>query len=341
VPYFLKVGELFVIRKLSDLDAALERAVGQYPPDFKMAKDLLAQGANINAEGYLDSETLLSNIIMGYPRDAAMNPCMQCKSDECDECLHEYREFDSKFLPEIVRFFIENGYDISKDNNRFGGEALYALCWSSYDSAILDAAKILLDAGADPLYITEDQDTVLDVVNWKLSGCIPVDDSLELECLYTVLYDIMEAGSKGQDYSKIEWADKVIGRKIEKVFSCASTVKEALFAKEVNGKRYVNCFTSDIVVVCDGLCLRLTHYCHTYLNPYNLPTAMSELTPLFPSIIGEKITGIQFSTSLKEDSRRRRHGSLLEIALSNGVKIRVQDNGDQFDEEYCAWIAII
>ena len=53
-----------------------------------------------------------------------------------------------EILVKAVKHFLENGYDVLAHEGRNGGLALGALCWASYDQYILDAAKVLLDAGA-------------------------------------------------------------------------------------------------------------------------------------------------------------------------------------------------
>ena len=61
-------------------------------------------------------------------------------------------------LVDIVRRFIYCGYDVSANGGINGGLALKSLCWSSYDQYILDAAKVLMNAGATVNYRTCDDD---------------------------------------------------------------------------------------------------------------------------------------------------------------------------------------
>ena len=286
------------------------------PPNFCAAKRLLQQGADINAREDSDGTPLLAQIIM--------------------DCFYDS---ESKYLPAVVRFFLENGYDVHKENGKYGGEALYALCYSTYDKYILDAAKLLLDAGADPLYVTDtvpEEVTVLHVVSEKASAGIPVYDSLEQECLFWVLYDIMEAKTKNLPYSGIRWADAVFGKRIEQVCSCASTAEAALFDHAAGSHEYRNCFTDDIVLVCEGIPLRLTHYCHAYVKPFGVADKTIDLSEHFPSLIGRQITDIQLLTNTIELERRRLHGSSLEISLDDGRTLAIRDNGDRLGEEYCA-----
>lgn len=299
----------------------LYQCFNSVPPNFSAAQRLLEQGAHINASEDSDGTPLLAQIIM--------------------DCFYDS---ESKYLPAAVRFFLENGYDVHKENGKYGGEALYALCYSTYDKHILDAAKLLLDAGADPLYVTDtvpEDVTVLDVVSEKASAGIPVYDSLEQECLFWVLYDIMKAKTKSLSYSGIRWADAVIGKRIEKVCSCASTAEAALFDYATGSHDYRNCFTDDMVLVCEGIPLRLTHYCHAYVKPFGIADKTIDLSEHFPSLIGRQIKVVQFLTNTVELECRRLHGSSLEISLDDGRTLAIRDNGDRLGEEYCARMELL
>ena len=57
---------------------------------------------------------------------------------------------DSSKLPDIVDFFLKHGFDVARDEGRYGAMCLMNLIHSSNDDNILSAAKILLEAGANP-----------------------------------------------------------------------------------------------------------------------------------------------------------------------------------------------
>lgn len=334
--------EVIEIAKLFHMTEEFVLSLEEYPPNFRKAKELLGKGVDINFEGY-DDEPLISDLIMGYPVQKAMNPCMICEEyDRCDDnsCAKTKEAYDSKYLPDVIRFFLECGYDVTKGEGRFGAEALHALCWSTYDKTMLEAAKILLSAGADPRYPVADGEDVFASINWKLCGCIPVDEDLEMECLYTAYYDIAEGKAKGLDFNKIQWWDAVVGKQIDKVISCAASQEEAVFEFTTGGHQYSDCFKSDLALVCEGITLIVTHYCHAYVNPCKVPDKPLDLQQKLGALIGCRITDIQFSLRHAVRGNTGRHGSTLKILLDNGKTFIVRDNGDQFDEEYCAWFSI-
>ena len=48
----------------------------------------------------------------------------------------------------IIRFFLDHGFDVNKCDGCFGTQCLWALTPSTYDRYMIEATKILLDAGA-------------------------------------------------------------------------------------------------------------------------------------------------------------------------------------------------
>lgn len=329
-----------IIQKATDCKMAEQftLCLEAYPPDFSGAKELLDKGADIHFVNHLE-ETLLEDIIMGYPVLKAMNPCTLCDEyDDCEvrDCEKTKKAYDSAYLPDVVRFFLESGYDVSRDDGIFGARALQSLCWSSSDKNILEAAKLMLDAGADPLVCVEDEDDVFGSIEWVMAGCIPMDEDLELECLYTAYYDIAEGKTKGLNYHQIQWWDAAVGKKIDRVLSCASSLEKTIFSVSEGSHQYENCFEDDIVLDCDGVMLAITPYCHAYVNPCKIPENPIEISDRMKSIIGKRIVDVRFSLNSMEKNRIIRHSATLQIILDDGSEFVVRDNGDQFGEKYCA-----
>lgn len=314
----------------------------EYPPDLKKAKAILEEGVDLHYINHVN-ETLLCELITGYPIQKVMNPCMVCDQyDGCEthSCEKTDKVFDSRYLPDIIRFCLENGYDVSRENGRFGAEALSALCWSTGDKVILDAAKILLDAGADPFCSDSEGEDVFASISWVLAGCIPVDEDLEAECLFSAFYDLAESKTKGLDYRKIQWWDAVRGKRIDRVLSCGACGEEVTYAFSTGDHRYKNCFGDEIVLDCEGTMLMITKYCHAYVNPLKLPDHPVDLLDRLHGIVGKRVADVRFSVNMGEQGRMRSHGSVLEICMDDGTVLTVRDNGDQFGEEYCAWFEV-
>lgn len=181
------------------LENQLVDACKEYPPDFEKIRSLIAQGADLNAASVSDpDENMLSQIILGYPEIAELHEaCVRCTDDNCDGCGLNYRDADGRYLPQIIALFLENGFDVSKNERRFGAMCLQNLTWSSYDKYILDGTKLLLKAGATPNispWCNEDEhETVMSWVATKESAAKFVHDDPEQARLFGAMYEIIDA----------------------------------------------------------------------------------------------------------------------------------------------------
>ena len=103
---------------ISDAVTKLSAITNKYPIDWTTFDDTLKSLTDINVFDEKYEETILSE----YITDGEF-----------------YKR--GEILPIAIRHFLENGYDVYANEGRNGGLALSALCWSSYDRNILEAAK--------------------------------------------------------------------------------------------------------------------------------------------------------------------------------------------------------
>ncbi|HIS44617.1 MAG TPA: hypothetical protein IAB47_04520 [Candidatus Scatomorpha merdigallinarum] len=113
----------------SELENRLVEACKRCPPDMAAIEAILGEGADVNATAANSGENPLSAVILNYAAEPGM---------------------DSSTLPDIVEFFLKHGFDVARDEGRYGAMCLMNLIHSSNDDNILSAAKILLEAGANP-----------------------------------------------------------------------------------------------------------------------------------------------------------------------------------------------
>ena len=81
--------------------------------DFKKANQLIALGADVNASNICSDENLLSNIILEFG-------------------VYHKKGIGQK-LEQIINYFLENGFDVNRDDGRYGISCLNALEWSTFD----------------------------------------------------------------------------------------------------------------------------------------------------------------------------------------------------------------
>lgn len=165
-------------RGFSKLEQQLIEEGKRIPPVFDKMKSLIEDGADVNSlsDDLADeNETPLSLIIQGYSQD--------------------YIDGDGRYLADVCRFFLENGYQVQANQGGHGGMCLLNLSWASYDHYVLDAAEVLLAAGADPLYVTDDGISVLGWIASKIGKSYLCKDDDDAK-LFKKLYDLIKNASK-------------------------------------------------------------------------------------------------------------------------------------------------
>lgn len=179
---FTKVFLGFLI--ISDSVSKLSAITDQTPIDWDAFDSVLKGLEDINAYDEYDEETILSEFIMDG-------------------------EFYKRgfILADVVRHFLACGYDVSANDGLNGGLALHSLCWSSYDHYVLEAAKVLMNAGAPVKYRTsgddpnEEPECLLGSISWKISGAWMVDKDYAWANILEAYYAMTEANIAGKDYN--------------------------------------------------------------------------------------------------------------------------------------------
>lgn len=318
----------------------LLRECQTYPPNLHKIQTLITNGANVNASD--NDDILLGEIIMGYGWRARPK-CDDCeKEDEaCDTCPENAdNHYGGFYLPVLIKLFLDNGFDASVRDGAYGGICLRSLSWSSYDKYILEAAKLLLDAGADPEYkMEEDVESVLSRMAVKESAARCLDEDHEEENLFAAMVEILDAKIKGKDYHNIYYYDAILGKRIDAIYVCpdAGTQTEGIFDKTyLNGNSYQNCYDGTMVFECEGVPLCVSSCVTLMINPNMVsddPEKKMDVSAFFPNCIGARIQNITF------DHKNIVHGTtwygqtIIHLQLDSGVQITYTDNFGEVGKE--------
>ena len=126
------------MKPFGKLENELIELCHQYPPNLDAIKAKIAEGADVNA--YDDDRTvktsLLAEVIYNYGWNL---------SDK-----NSAEDYNCEYLPAIVTIILDAGFDVALDDGRYGAMALAHLRFCATDRRILEVAKLLLNAGADP-----------------------------------------------------------------------------------------------------------------------------------------------------------------------------------------------
>lgn len=165
-------------------------AANKMPPDYATMEELLSEGVDINTYDEDDDSTFLSDAFEYYILDR-----LDYNVGDDWKAQAVQRGIDGRYLPDLTRFFLNHGYDVNMNHHGHGGKALLGLIHSSYDNYALEAAKILLEAGADVNYVEyKDDYPYEDVAESAWHWCTFYDghDGHPDDVIYSAIVDLAE-----------------------------------------------------------------------------------------------------------------------------------------------------
>ncbi len=137
-----------------------------------------------------------------------------CGGDTILSELYRYCP-DGTVLVAITKRFLASGYDVRANDGLNGSQCLHELCWATYDRYILEAAKLLLDAGARtdlPLNMEkndEDNTGVKSSISWRLGDWVMGEYAVAN--IFEAYWAVIEAFEAGKDYHSIHGFEDCIG----------------------------------------------------------------------------------------------------------------------------------
>ena len=209
----------------------------------------------------------------------------------CIENIDVYHS--GEILVDMIRHFLAQGYDVGANEGKNGGLCLSQLCWSSYDRYIIDAAKVLLSAGAPINYPSKDDEPdeptgVMGSIDWKISGAWVVDKDYSWANILETYYQIVKAVENGQPYERINTYHGCVGKRLERL--------------EFLGKGNLYCdgnnlikFNDSLVFWFDSLPLVASKYIDFVVNPYTVQEkkeSISDADNCFSSLLGACLQNI-------------------------------------------------
>lgn len=260
---------------ISDAVSKLSAIIDRTPIDWDAFDSVLKSLENINAYDDRYEETILSEFIM-------------------DGDFYN-RGF---ILADVIRHFLACGYDVSANDGLNGGLALSSLCWSSYDHHVLEAAKVLMNAGAPVKYRTGDDDPneepsgLLGSISWKLSGAWMVDKDYAWANTLEAYYAMTEANIAGKDYNFIDNYFACIGKPLTSVSAINVGGKPAL-----HDDGAISVYSEPLIMWFGDKPLVISCCTDFVVNPVYADDKKNELcdvTDGFSSIIGATLKEVQY-----------------------------------------------
>lgn len=254
---------------------------------------------------------------------------INCLSEDEDETVLTEFLFSADFfkmgqeMPTAVQHFLNAGYDVLVNGGRNGVLALKDLCWTSYDKYVVDAARVLLDAGSPTSYESEsalpgdDEGNVLSTIGWKSSGAWVVDKDYEWANILIAYQNLIETYNRCLDYHGIRVYHDCIGKALSGIQLC-----EEGSIIVPNGETAT--FNNPLVFWFGCLPLIISPYIEFWVDNVKIPD--HAVTPAvheyFNCVIGSTLTSIQYLEQ-----------STCSMEFDNGYRILLRSTKAKEDDE--------
>ena len=298
-------------------DVALICEASKLHPDFARMEQLLKDGANVNAVESDGKENVLSQIILVHGRDT--------EDDDGEQ--------DS--LQDVVRFFLDNGFDPGADAGRAGAKCLVNMCWSACMGSKIPVVRMMLDAGFQD--IPEDEDS--DESDERLpSDAIAIKSSYFHTCehdfvsanIFEAMYQMIEAKKESRPYRGIDRFETAYGRKLVKVWVSKPKSGEPFFDLNSPHSKHRNCFNDNLYFQVDGGYLYLLGGAYMIYNTEPPQEEHTDVTERFSFLVDHKIEIIRLSRNEVRKGSTIYGQTITEFGFENGIVLRTQNN---FGEE--------
>lgn len=295
-------------QEAESLQKAFIKALQENPPNFEKAKQLLAQGVDINAaDAYRSSilEDCLLNL-SSFPPE-----CDYCENGCCKTCEDQRRP---QLIP-IIDFFIENGWDTVA----YGLNCIASLVHTTHDAQMFYAAKRIL---ACPLSdSSEEFETALESIGTEESFQRCCEECHEEENLYYAMYEIVDAKMNGKPFEGIHPYYRALGKKIDKILYFAEKTD---FLETPCGVE----FGGDFGFVCGDEVVAVRSSINVLLmNDRIAEQPQTDISDIFgDGVVGATIVDISFAHQTKSREKTYYGQPAVIIRLDSGKDLRFTHN---------------
>ncbi|MBQ9459736.1 MAG: hypothetical protein IJU66_07355 [Oscillospiraceae bacterium] len=315
-------------------------------PDFAAAEDLIRRGADVNDQGDDKGENVLSEILMGYwwtSGTAGMEQevCSNCESrpDRCAHCEHNLNPNAGSSMIEIIRLFLDHGFDVNRNNGRHGAQCLSALALSSFDRQIITATKLLLDAGAQNIPVEDDpSETPMNSIGEEGSYQDVCEHNHYLGNIYEATYQIYAAARDGRSYSGIDSFEAAIGKKVLYVMADCERCSPAFSSVDLPQSKHDNCFYCNLYLLFDGGHLVCTKYANYWVDTLLPDKPLTDVSRFFAPILGHTIQQVSFDHRSISKGTTFYGQPITTLHMDNGITLTFTINFGEVDRsDYCSY----
>lgn len=287
-------------------------------PDFLTAEKLIQQGADVNDQGDDKSENVLSEILYGYHSNPTGNIS----------------------IAKTIRFFLDHGFDVSRNKGKYGAQCLSALTYSPFEREIIGATKMLLDAGARnvPIEDSEPDETPMNAIGTEGSFQDTGEGNHYLGNIYEAVYQIYVALENGKSYSGIDSFEASIGKKIIRVMALGDNTDSIFTSIDLPTSKHKNCFYHNLYMIFDGGYLICTKYASYWVDTAPIDKKIVDVSKFFSRIIDHKICNVTFDHNSIIKGTTHYGQPITTFHFDNDVKLTFSINyGEVEKEKYCSY----
>lgn len=319
-------------------------------PDFDAAEELIRQGADVNAIGKNDDENILSEILNGYwlyqqdyvPDDI----CANCDDNYCDDCENYQNLNVGPSICAIIRFFLEHGFDVTKCDGCFGAQCLFELVLSTYDRYMIEATKLLLDAGARDRIIsptsTDSSESPWSFIATEGSYQGTCEHDYSCSNIFEAVYQMYQAIEDGRPYSGIDSYELAIGKKVQRVLAEKNGEQPIFFSMDLPEFKKDNCYAQTLYFVYDGGVLISTQYADFWTDTVLPNEDLIDVSEYFEGIVGNTIQSFSYDHKSVVKGTTHYGQPITTIEMDSGHKVRFSINfGMVKDEERVAFFELL
>ena len=293
------------------------------PPDFDTADELLRLGADVNAEGKRDYNNILSNILHTYPIAAAKDPVNA-----------------GRHMIQVIQYFLDHGFDVHKNNGRYGAQCLKALVFFQ-EQPVIEATKLLFNAGAEDI-CTETTQNENGYPSYSLGAEISYQSICEtnyrISNTLEAAYQVYQAKKNHKPYDDIDSYEDAIGKQIKKVLIEKPKKGKALHDVILKNGRFGKCFYTKIFFLFNDRMMIASPDVDFWTDKYDPSIQTIDISSLFSEIIGSTIESVEFNHSSVQTKRANYIQPVATFIMNNEKKITFSTSfGEVSDDTVTAY----
>ncbi len=317
------------------LSYELTELFSSIPPDYAAAEELIRKGANINDYSSRLDENLLSDVLYDF--------CDKNRNLAEDEEIFSppsARESEiGEALLQTIQFFLDHGFNLSRDNGRFGAMCLNALKFATSDRYLVKATKLLLDEGAQnvPPY-ADDNDRLLDIFDTEYSYQVCCENNRYTANIIEAIYMIYYALENGKPYTDIDCFEAAYGKEIKAVLAETTSDEPPFFECDFEHSHQANCYNCTLYFVYDDGCLIASEYSSFWVDRLPTDKPLIDVSERFQNIVGQKIKLLSFDPMEYIKCSPYDGSPDGALCFTNGIKLLFFFHHTGAENERCSYI---